>query len=123
MPQHPNSLKNLKPFKPGENGNRNKKRIVVDKFHNWLGDLPDGVYPWELIQDAITDKECPINEKIKGAAIIGNWVLKDDSVNIDVNAETVVIDGVEERIKELLKTQDEVDTEAVEDANNYEENE
>lgn len=114
MAIHPNSLKNLKPIQKGQKNHPmlNKQKALVDRFHNYMGDLPEGVYPWELIQDAITEEGCPLTEKIKGATILGNWIIKDTPVNIEVNAETAIIDNTEQRIRELLKTQDELDAEA-----------
>lgn len=100
------------PIKPGERRAAGKQRQLKDRFFDYVGDLPKGVYPWEIIQSAITADDCKPKEKIQGAAILGNWIMKESEVNIEVNANTVVIDDVESRIQEMLKTQEELDQEA-----------
>lgn len=121
MSIHPNSLNNLKPIQKGQKNHPglNKRKTLVDKFYNFMGDLPDGVYPWELIQGAITDENCPKPEVIKGAAILGNWIIKESETNVEVNAKQVVIADTEQRIRDMVKTQEELDAEAQE-ADQYE---
>ncbi|MCX8289107.1 hypothetical protein [Enterobacter pseudoroggenkampii] len=106
------SLDNLIPIKKGENHLQSRQRRLIDRMFKYAGDLPDGVYPWEVLQGIAVDPEVPTNERIKAASKFGDWIVKETNTQVEVNAAQVVINDVESRIKDLLKTQEEIDAEA-----------
>ncbi|EJY3122524.1 hypothetical protein OGA32_000106 [Salmonella enterica] len=113
---NPNIYKHAVKFKPGNKANKNSSRVFKDDFFKFMGEIPHGVKPWEIVHQVITDPECTPDNKLKGSNILMTHAFKDEGVNIEVNAEQVHVTDIDERIKDMLKSQKELEAELAEEA-------
>lgn len=111
MPYNPKSLNNLKPIYKGDKRPSIPHRTLVDKMQKYVLGLEDGAQPWEILGGISQDTTIPETERIKAASKLGDWAIKDTSAGVEINAQQVIVDDVESRIRDMLKTQEELDAE------------
>ena len=121
MAYNPKSRNNLIPVKLGDKRVGTPHRNLVDRMQKYVLGLKEGAQPWEILGAIAQDETIPPSERIKAGAKLGDWAIKDTSSGVEINAQQVIIEDAESRIREMLKTQEELEAEQeAEDAQDYE---
>lgn len=105
-------------FKPGNKARQGKGvKEFKDDFFAFMGGLPPGVKPWEIIHQVTTAEDCTPDNKIKGSAILMKYTLETNESNIEINADKLEINNIDDRIRDMIKTPEEIEAElALEEA-------